>query len=229
MREERRAANEATGPRRFGDILVRRDRFIYTVELVPGRGSRGKRQDEILSLAQDVARGGLVDALSITDNPGGHPTLAPDVIGAEVCRMGIDPIIHFTCKDKNRNQIESILYALDRLGIHNVLAMTGDYPLYGFQGKAKPVYDVDSIQLLRLISRMNQGLAIDDRAPGGGAPARPIHMVKGCAVSPFKQLESETMAQYFKLWKKGAGRGRFRGDPGRLRCAEVRGASALHA
>ncbi|MGD0231672.1 MAG: methylenetetrahydrofolate reductase C-terminal domain-containing protein [Syntrophorhabdales bacterium] len=202
MREERRATNGAAGPRRFGDILVRRDRFIYTVELVPGRGSRGKRQDEILSLAQDVARGGLVDALSITDNPGGHPTLAPDVIGAEVCRMEIDPIIHFTCKDKNRNQIESILYALDRLGIRNVLAMTGDYPLYGFQGKAKPVYDVDSIQLLHLIGRMNRGLAIDDRAPGGGAPAPPIHMVKGCAVSPFKQLEPETMAQYFKLWKK---------------------------
>jgi methylenetetrahydrofolate reductase (NADPH) len=172
------------------------------VELVPGRGSRGKTQDEVLRLAEKAARGGLVHALSVTDNPGGHPTLAPDVVGVEICRMGIDPIIHFTCKDKNRNQIESILYALDRIGIHNLLVMTGDFPLYGFEGKAKPVYDLDSTQTLRLISKMNEGLDIDGRAPGGGTKLRPTHAFKGCAVSPFKQLESETMAQYFKLWKK---------------------------
>jgi methylenetetrahydrofolate reductase (NADPH) len=187
---------------RFREALLRKDRFIYTVELVPGRGSRGKNQNDVLHLAEAAARGGLVDALSVTDNPGGHPTLAPDVIGLEILRLGMDPIIHFTCKDKNRNQIESILYALDRLGIQNLLVMTGDYPLYGFQGKAKPVYDLDSIHLLRLINRMNQGLDIDERAPGGGVGGPPLHAVKGCAVSPFKLLESETMAQYYKLTKK---------------------------
>jgi len=186
----------------FRQALSQRDRFIYTVELVPGRGSRGRSQDQVLSFAEKAAKGGLVHALSITDNPGGHPTLAPDVVGVEFCRLGIEPIVHFTCKDKNRNQIESILYALDRLGIYNLLVMTGDYPLYGFQGKAKPVYDLDSVQLLRLIGRMNQGLDIDDRAPGGGIGGPPTHSVRGCAVSPFKQRESETLAQYFKLAKK---------------------------
>jgi len=186
----------------FKDLLTLRDRFIYTVELVPGRGSRGKTQDELLHLAGQAAKGELIHALSVTDNPGGHPTLAPEVIGLEIGRMGIDPIVHFTCKDKNRNQIESTLHALDRIGIRNLLVMTGDFPLYGFQGKAKPVYDLDSVQLLRLISRMNQGLDIDDRAPGGGTVVAPTHTVKGCAVSPFKQRESETMAQYFKLWRK---------------------------
>ena len=156
----------------------------------------------MLRLARDLAGGGLVHALSVTDNPGGHPALAPDVVGYEICRMGIEPIVHFTCKDKNRNQIESLLYMLDRLGIHNLLAMTGDYPLYGFQGKAKPVYDLDSVHLLRLVDRMNRGLDISMKAPGGGTPVRPTRMVKGCVVSPFKQTEPETMAQYFKLWKK---------------------------
>ncbi|MCC6346572.1 MAG: methylenetetrahydrofolate reductase, partial [Nitrospirales bacterium] len=187
---------------RFGDLLARRDRFLYTVELVPGRGSRGKTQDELLRLAEQAAQGGLVHALSVTDNPGGHPTLAPEVIGIEILRMGSDPIVHFTCKDKNRNQIESTLHAFDRIGIRNLLVMTGDFPLYGFQGKAKPVYDIDSVQLLRLIGRMNRGLDIDDRAPGGGTTVPPTRTVRGCAVSPFKQRESETMAQYFKLWKK---------------------------
>ena len=196
-------AKECEGTKNhFKQAVTQRDRFIYTVELVPGRGSRGKIQEEVLQLAGKAVQGGLIHALSITDNPGGHPALAPDVIGLEICRLGIDPIVHFTCKDKNRNQIESILYAFDRIGIHNLLVMTGDFPLYGFEGKAKPVFDLDSVQLLRLISRMNQGLEIDGRAPGGGTRLPPTHTLKGCAVSPFKKLESETMAQYFKLWKK---------------------------
>ncbi|HME44030.1 MAG TPA: methylenetetrahydrofolate reductase C-terminal domain-containing protein [Syntrophorhabdales bacterium] len=176
--------------------------FVYTLELVPGRGSRGKTQDEILRTAEQAARGGLINAVSLTDNPGGHPTLFPDVIGLEICRLGIDPIVHFTCKDKNRNQIESILYELDRIGIHNLLVMTGDYPRYGFEGQAKPVCDLDSVQAIRLISQMNQGLELDGRAPGGGLRLPPTHTFKGAAISSFKQLESEVMAQYFKMSKK---------------------------
>ena len=123
----------------FREAVLEKKEFIYTLELVPGRGARGKTQDQILGLAEKAIQGKLVHALSITDNPGGHPALSPDVIGLEICRMGMNPIIHFTCKDKNRNQMESILYALDRIGIYNLLVMTGDFPLYGFEGRAKPV------------------------------------------------------------------------------------------
>jgi methylenetetrahydrofolate reductase (NADPH) len=187
---------------RFRVALLERKEFIYTLELVPGRGSRGKTQDEILRLAEKAARSSLVHALSITDNPGGHPALSPNVIGLEISRLGIDPLVHFTCKDKNRNQIESTLYFLDRTGISNLLLMTGDFPLYGFEGKAKPVFDLDSIQLIHLINEMNLGLDIDGKAPGGGVRLPPTHFFKGCTVSPFKKLESEIMAQYYKLYKK---------------------------
>ncbi len=190
------------GQNPFKETLLEKKEFIYTLELVPGRGARGRTQDQILGLAEKAAQGKLVHALSITDNPGGHPTLSPDVIGLEICRMGLNPIIHFTCKDKNRNQIESILYALDRMGIHNLLLMTGDFPLYGFEGKAKPVYDLDSVQLIHLINQMNEGRCIDDKAPGGGMQCPPTHFFKGCAISPFKEFESEVMAQYDKLCKK---------------------------
>src|SRR4030065_1133336 len=121
---------------RFKEALLKKKEFIYTLELVPGRGSRGKTQDEIIRVAEKAAKSRLIHALTITDNPGGHPALSPDVIGLEISRFGIDPIIHFTCKDKKRNQIESILYSLDRIGISDLLVMTGDYPLYGFEGKA---------------------------------------------------------------------------------------------
>jgi methylenetetrahydrofolate reductase (NADPH) len=186
----------------FREAVLEKKEFTYTLELVPGRGARGKTQDQILGLAEKTIQAKLIHAVSITDNPGGHPALSPDVIGLEICRMGINPIIHFTCKDKNRNQMESILYALDRIGIHNLLVMTGDFPLYGFEGKAKPVYDLDSVQLIHLVTQMNQGICIEEKAPGGGMECPPTHFFKGCAVSPFKKLESEVMAQYYKLTKK---------------------------
>ncbi|MGZ3526008.1 MAG: methylenetetrahydrofolate reductase, partial [Thermodesulfobacteriota bacterium] len=187
---------------RFKEALLEKKEFIYTLELVPGRGSRGKTQDDILRMAEQAAKSRLVHAVSVTDNPGGHPALSPDVIGFEISRLGIDPIIHFTGKDKNRNQVESILYSLDRIGISNLLVMTGDFPLYGFEGKAKPVFDLDSIQLLRLIHQMNEGLEINGKAPGGGVRLPPTHFFKGGTISPFKKYESEVMAQYDKLFKK---------------------------
>ena len=61
--------------------------------------------------------------------------------------MGLDVISHFSCKDKNRNQIESLLFGWDRSGLHNLLVLTGDYPKPGFQGAPKPVFDLDSVQL----------------------------------------------------------------------------------
>lgn len=187
---------------RFRQTVLEKKEFIYTLELVPGRGSRGKNQDDILRLAEQVAKAKLVHAVSITDNPGGHPALSPDVIGLEISRLGVDPIIHFTCKDKNRNQIESILYSLDRIELSNLLVMTGDFPLYGFEGKAKPVFDLDSIHLLRLIRRMNDGLDIDGKAPGGGVRIPPTYFFVGGTISPFKRYESEVMAQYQKLLHK---------------------------
>src|SRR3972149_8386402 len=121
---------------RFKEAPLERKEFIYTLELVPGRGSRGKTQDEIMKIAEQAANSSLIQALSITDNPGGHPALSPDMLGLEIFSLGIEPLIHFTCKDKNRNQIESILYSLARLGVTNLLVMTGDFPLYGFEGNA---------------------------------------------------------------------------------------------
>ncbi len=189
---------------RFKKAIQAKKEFIYTLELVPGRGAHGKTQDDVLRMAGEVARSGLVHAVSLTDNPGGHPALSPEVIGSEIARLGVEPIIHFTCKDKNRNQMESILSSLDRIGLSNLLCMTGDFPLYGFEGHAKPVFDLDSTQLLNLIGHMNQGLDIDGKAPGGGVRLPPTQFVKGCTVSPFKKYESEVFAQYYKLHRKVA-------------------------
>jgi len=166
--------------------------FIFTFELVPGRSVRTRHYQEILNFLKASQSQRLFQAFSITDNAGGNPALSPIPLGKTIKDFGLEPIIHFSCKDKNRNQLESELLALDREGLHNLLVLTGDYPLYGFLGRAKPVYDLDSVLLLKLISEMEIGFE--------GRPAIPFF--KGAVVNPFKLTHSEIWWQYLKLYKK---------------------------
>ena len=177
-------------------------RFAATFELVPGRLARGRIYNKILAFASDAAMDGRLDALSITENAGGNPALSPWVLGREILGMGMEPIIHFSCKDKNRNQIESHLCELDRYGLRNLLVMSGDYPRYGFEGQAKPVFDIDSVQLLLFINAMRKGIVINPNSPRGGQRLRPMDFFPGCVFSPFKRLEAELIPQYFKLDRK---------------------------
>lgn len=191
---------------RFKASLFDRRRLSVTWELIPGRGAREKLPEAALESAARAARSGLIDAVTVTDNPGGNPAILADYLGLEILRFGIEPLVHFTCKDRNRNQLESQLYALDRGGVRNLLVMTGDYPVTGFRGRPAPVFDVDPTHVLELITEMNGGLTY----PGvkGMVRHEASDFFSGAAVSPFKATESELMVQYYKLKKKiaaGAG------------------------
>jgi methylenetetrahydrofolate reductase (NADPH) len=174
--------------------------FVVTCEMIPGLGSREKAQEKLMEFAEKACKGGKVHALSLCDNAGGNPSLEPDPLALEIQKMGQIPLIHFTCKDKNRAQMMGKLYAYDRSGLENLLVMTGDYPAEGYQGKSKPVFDLDPVQALQLTSAMNQGL--EWKAVTGPTRLQPTSFFKGSAVSPFKQLEAELIAQYLKLVKK---------------------------
>ena len=178
--------------------------FALTFELVPGRGGQTREINRILALAREIAADGRFHAVSITENAGGHPALSPEVLGKEIQAMGPDVIIHFSCKDKNRNQMESLLFSWDRQELHNLLVIAGDYPKVGFRGHPKPVFDLDTIQALDLLTAMNR--ADDDRtaAEGGSQAGRSASFLKGVAVSPFKLLEAELVMQYYKLHRKVA-------------------------
>jgi len=167
---------------------------------VPGRGAREKQQENVLLAAQQAAADGKIHAVTITDNPGGRPAIMASSLGQEIVQLGIEPLVHFTCKDKNRNQIESELYALNRSGIRNLLVMTGDYPMEGFLGRPKPVFDLDPIHILELINSMNQGMKAV--TPQGTTNYQPADFFAGSVVSPFKALEAELLGQYYKLKKK---------------------------
>jgi methylenetetrahydrofolate reductase (NADPH) len=186
--------------RSFYKDLSDPDHFVITLELVPGSDYRGLALDTVTRIAKDAMADGRVSAVTITDNPSGNPSLSPDVIGKEIVDHGMDVIVHFTCRDSNRGGIESRALQLARMGMRNILALTGDYSGKGFGGKGKPVFDIDSCSLICFLKMLEYRTRHEKGKTEG--------FFSGCAVSPFKQTEAETFAQYFKLCKKaGAGAG----------------------
>lgn len=190
---------------RFQQSLAKPGEFTLTVELVPSRGGRSTAHSRALSFARDAGADGRLQAVSITENAGGHPALSPEIMGLEISKLGLDVIIHLSCKDKNRNQIESLLFAWDRAGLRNLLVIAGDYPQRGYRGHPKPVFDLDTIQALDLISRLNcEQTGSDRRNPTIKKSVEPTSFCKGVAISPFKHLEAELRMQYYKLHRKAA-------------------------
>ena len=186
----------------FRDSLLNNDEFTITYELVPGRGSGGKRLEKILQLAESARDDGRIKAFSITDNPGGHPALSPTSLGLDIQALGLSPLLHFSLKDKNRNMAESQLFECHRHDLLNLLVLGGDFPRYGFQGQAMPVFDLDSTQLLTLIERLRHDVTVKKGAPGKAMGLSKMNFFAGCVVSPFKTLESEQVWQYTKLLTK---------------------------
>jgi len=185
----------------FREKLFESDDFILTYELVSGRSSKGKGVWKALSFARQAAVDGLLDALSITDNAGGNPSLSPDVLGKEIKQLGIEPIVHFACRDWNRYGAFSRALQLDRLGIENLLVVTGDYPTEGPAGTAEPCFDLDSVTMMCMLDRMNKGQQTFC-SEGNVNKAERTDFLIGGAVSCFKYAESEVVNQYYKLFKK---------------------------
>jgi methylenetetrahydrofolate reductase (NADPH) len=182
--------------------------FCVTWEQIPGRGAFEIQQEQVFDNIRKAAQLGRIHAISVTDNPGGNPAISTEMLCAEVKRVGTEPLVHLACRDKNRSQIESMLYGLAASGVRNVLALSGDFPSpEGFEGKPKPVFDMDPVNVVRLIEAMNKGL--EHHAMGKKVVLAPTDLFVGVCVSPFKQLESELMAQYYKLKKKIEGGAKF--------------------
>src|SRR5436305_13503688 len=154
--------------------------FVVAAELVTSRGLiTADSSRRVMELARELAADPRVDVLSITDNPGGHAMLSPDTLRNDLIARGHEVIIHLSCKDWNRNALESRGWKLGSEGFDNVLALSGDYPVVGHKGLAAPVFDIDSVGLLSLFSEMNEGLR-DDRNPG--TPLGQTNFFLGCVV-----------------------------------------------
>ncbi len=175
----------------FKDDMQNSSKFMVTLELVPGTQPTRRKLDTVLKIAADALKDGRVSALSITDNPGGNPALAPDALGVEIIGMGMDAIVHFTCRDINRGGMQSRALQLAMVGMHNILALSGDYTSSGGE-QGTPVFDLDSVSLICMLNMLKQTQELKD----------PKDLIIGCAVSPFKYTEAEVWAQYAKMSKK---------------------------
>jgi len=181
--------------------------FVVAAELVTSRGLiTADSSRRVLETARELAADSRIDVLSITDNPGGHAMLAPDTLGTDLIARGQEVVIHLSCKDWNRNALESRGWKLGSEGFDNVLALSGDYPVAGHKGLAAPVFDLDSVGLLSLFSEMNEGLR-DERRRETRLDRTDFFL--GCVVTNHKRREREVMPQYFKLRKKVAAGARF--------------------
>jgi methylenetetrahydrofolate reductase (NADPH) len=190
----------------FRDCLQAPGAFAIAVELVTARGVvTTERSRALVEKARALADDPRIDVLSITDNPGGHAMLAPDTLGTDLLSRGQEVIIHLACKDWNRNALESRGWKLASEGFGNVLCLSGDYPLAGYGGAAAPVFDIDSVGLLKLYSDMNRGLHI---ARTGERLDRTDFFL-GCVVTNHKLYEREVVPQYQKLAKKARTGARF--------------------
>jgi len=135
----------------FRDALAN-GKFLVTAEVGPPKGTD---IDEMLHHAKGLV--GLVDAVNVTDNQSSVMRLGSLAVSHLLTDLGLDPIYQLTCRDRNRIGLQTDLLNAWVLGLRNVLALTGDYVSIGDHPDAKPVFDLESVQLLQTIEGLNQG------------------------------------------------------------------------
>jgi methylenetetrahydrofolate reductase (NADPH) len=123
--------------------------FAVTAEISPPRGA----STENITKTAEALRN-WVDAVNVTDNQGSNVRLASWAGSVALINAGLDPVMQMTCRDRNRIALQSDLLGASALGVRNILVMTGDHPKFGDHPEAKPVFDLDSVQLLWTLRTM---------------------------------------------------------------------------
>ena len=180
-------------PQRLIDVL-NRGMFAVTVEYNPPKGTN---ISSVLESAKQLV--GRVHGVNVTDN-----TAAVVRAGSlPVCRLlyelGHDPVLQLTCRDRNRIATESDLMGAQMLGIRNILCLTGDYPTVGDHKEAKPVYDLDSVQVMQLVQGLNKGHDLAGHKLDGSTA-----FTIGAAVTPEADPLGPMLAKFEVKVKAGA-------------------------
>jgi homocysteine S-methyltransferase len=150
--------------------------FITMVEIVPPKGIDIRREVEGARFLKSVG----VDAVNIPDSPRASARMSNQALSLLIQReVGIEAILHYTCRDRNVLGIQSDLLGAAAVGIRNVLCVTGDPPKMGNYPDATAVFDVDSIGLVNIVHGLNRGLDL-----GGNPIGTATGFVVGVGANP---------------------------------------------
>jgi len=167
-------------------------KFVVTAEIGPVKGT------DVEGILEDAELlKGKVDAINVTDLQSSVMRLGSMAVCHLLKDRGFDPIFQLTCRDRNRLALQSDLLSAWVLGIKNVLALTGDHPTLGDHPQAMPVFDLDSVSLLRVIRRLNEGFDMMGN-PLKGSP----EFFPGAVVNPGADSEAAFEMQILKMEKK---------------------------
>lgn len=150
-----------------------RGKFVVTAEIAPPKGTN------IAPALADVERFEGITAVNVTDNQGANMRLSSLALAAQLQQAGTETVLQLTCRDRNRMALQSDLLGAAAFGIENLLLLSGDHAKFGDHPDARPVFDLDSVQLLDMTAGLMSGVDMVGK-PLNGVP----NFFPGAAVNP---------------------------------------------
>ena len=174
---------------------VKNKEFLITAEVTPPKGGDPKRMVEMGKILKNRVHG-----VNITD--GSRAVLRMSSLAASIILLneGIEPICQFACRDRNAIGLQADLMGAHALGIRNILALTGDPVKAGDHPKSKSVFEFESVRLLKVIEKLNQGVTLHDKKLPDGA----LDLFAGAAVDPQLKSWSGLKSRFEKKIEAGA-------------------------
>jgi len=174
---------------------IQAGKFLLTSEIGPPKGIETKT---ILEDAELIR--GRVDAINVTDLQSSVMRLGSLAVCSLLKQKGLEPIFQVTCRDRNRLALQSDILSAAALGIENILALTGDHTKLGDHPQAKPVFDLDSVQLLGVVMGLEKGLDMAGNKLEGELP----RFCLGAVVNPGADPLEPQIAKMEKKIEAGA-------------------------
>jgi len=179
--------------------LFKQGKFVVTSEVGPPKGIEIETLlDEAVLLRKKV------DAFNVTDLQSAAMRLGSLAICHKLKVRGLEPILQLTCRDRNRLALQSDILSASVLGIENLLLLTGDHPLLGDHPGAKPVFDLDSVQLLSAVKNLMEKKDMEGNELEGKAPEFCMGAVVNPGADPLEpqiimmEKKIEAGAQFFQ-------------------------------
>jgi len=150
--------------------------FTVTAEVAPPRGT------DVAGVLEQARRLQGVTAINVTDNQGANMRLSALALAAMLQAEGLETVLQMTCRDRNRMALQSDLLGAAAFGIRNLLLLSGDHARFGDHPDARSVFDLDSVQLLDMVTELMDGRNMAGK-PLQGVP----DFFPGAAVNPLAE------------------------------------------